>query len=307
MTVLDANAPWFALALALVLDVIVGDPPNRFHPVAWFGSLANVAKRRLFQPAGPPLEQLLAGTLGTLALIMVAVGLPMMALIALPFAKALLAALLLKASFALRALVAAGARMRHALQASDLDAARAGLGHLCSRSPDDLAPQELAGATIESLAENLSDSFVAPLFYFALFGLPGALAYRAANTLDAMFGYRGKYEWFGKTPARLDDLLNLVPARLTALLLLIAGRLLGHPAARAIGIWRRDCRKTPSPNAGHPMAMMAGLLNVQLDKRGVYALGDAGSPAGPQEISQAIRIMQAAAALFALALLVSLW
>ena len=115
-------------------------------------------------------------------------------------------------------------------------------------------------------------SVVAPLFFLACFGLPGAVAYRAINTLDAMIGYRGRYEWLGKAAARLDDLANLVPARLSVLFLFAAGsgsRRLGA----ALGVWSRDHARTESPNAGHPMAMAAGLLGVRLDKPGHYVLG----------------------------------
>ena len=143
--------------------------------------------------------------------------------------------------------------------------------------PRRLAPglrRELAGAAIESLTENTSDSVVAPLFYYVLFGLPGAVFYRAANTLDAMVGYHGRFEYLGKAAARLDDLLNLIPARLTALGLAFAGLLAeARRDAAASQVWWRDRGATESPNAGHPMAMGAGLLRVQLDKRDAYVLG----------------------------------
>src|SRR5258707_3875514 len=124
--------------------------------------------------------------------------------------------------FALRGLGREAQRMRDALAAGSLDEARERLRSLCSRDPSALDASALVAGTIESVAENASDSFVAPLFWFALLGLPGAVFYRAANTLDAMIGYHGKYEWLGKTAARLDDALNFVPARITAGLLLAA-------------------------------------------------------------------------------------
>jgi adenosylcobinamide-phosphate synthase len=133
-------------------------------------------------------------------------------------------------------------------------------------------------ATIESVAENASDSFVAPLFWFALLGLPGAVFYRAVNTLDAMIGYRGKYEWLGKTAARLDDALNFVPARITAGLLLAAAWLQRRDVRRAMRILARDGSRTETPNAGRPMAAMAGVLGVELTKPGHYRLGDPREP-----------------------------
>jgi adenosylcobinamide-phosphate synthase len=175
--------------------------------------------------------------------------------------------------FALRGLGRAGEAMRDALAADDLARARFCLRSLCSRDPSELSAAELAGATIESLSENASDSVVAPLLYFALFGLPGVLLYRAANTMDAMVGYRGRFEFLGKVAARVDDLLNLVPARLTALLLVLAGLSLRLNVRAGLRVWWQDRAKTESPNAGHPMAMAAGLLGVQLDKRACYVLG----------------------------------
>src|SRR5207302_5219298 len=139
-------------------------------------------------------------------------------------------------------------------------AARAALRALGGRDASQLDGEALVAGAIQSLAENASDSFVAPLFYYLLAGVPGAVAYRAVNTLDAMIGYRGKYEALGKAAARLDDLANLVPARLTAGLLLLAGWLGGRDVAAGWRVLRRDGAKTPSPNGGRPMAVMAGLL-----------------------------------------------
>jgi adenosylcobinamide-phosphate synthase len=153
----------------------------------------------------------------------------------------------------------------------------------------------VAAGAVESLAENASDSVVAPLFFFALFGLPGALAYRAINTADAMVGYRGAYEYLGKAAARLDDLANFIPARLCAALLLVAGTVDGLDGTRGWRILGRDGGKTASPNAGRPMAAMAGLLGVRLTKPGHYALGDDLTPPGPETIGRAFKVVRKAA------------
>jgi len=162
---------------------------------------------------------------------------------------------------------------------------------LCSRDPAELDEEALLAATVESLAENASDSFVAPLFYFLLFGIPGAIAYRAINTLDAMVGYRGPFEALGKASARLDDVANWVPARLTAALFLLAGWVTGRDVRGGWRVFRRDRAKTPSPNGGRPMAMMAGLLGVRLDKQDVYSLGDQDNPVVPMTVRQAWRVV----------------
>jgi adenosylcobinamide-phosphate synthase len=135
---------------------------------------------------------------------------------------------------------------------------------------------------------------VAPLFYYALFGLPGAVAYRAVNTLDAMIGYRGRYEYLGKAAARLDDVLNFIPARMTAALLLVAGAMTRARVRDGWRILRRDGAATESPNAGRPMATMAGLLGVRLDKVGHYRLGDPMAPITAATIRTAWRIVAVA-------------
>jgi adenosylcobinamide-phosphate synthase len=202
---------------------------------------------------------------------------------------------LLKPLFAIRALRDAAFLVRDALTAGDVDLARTRLASLCSRNAGNLEPPALIAATVESIAENASDSIVAPFFFFALAGLPGAAFYRAANTLDAMIGYRGRYEWVGKTAARLDDLLNLLPARLTSLLFLLVAPLAGGNLRHGLAILWRDGGRTESPNAGRPMAAMAGLLGIQLEKSGHYRLGDATRPIEARDITRAWCIVSGAA------------
>jgi adenosylcobinamide-phosphate synthase len=143
-------------------------------------------------------------------------------------------------------------------------------------------------SAIESLAENLSDSWVAPLFWFTLGGLPAAALYRFANTADAMWGYRGRFEWAGKWAARADDVLSYVPARITALLIAAA-------APASIRGLRREAAITPSPNSGWPMSMMALALGVRLSKPTVYALNASGRPPGPRDLARCIAIGSRAA------------
>jgi adenosylcobinamide-phosphate synthase len=307
------------MALALALDRLFGEPPNALHPVAWMGRL--IARLTALAPRFGPRRQLLAGALIALAVptLTTVAGVILMRLTGTHALLALLLGVVLfKTLFALRALGDAARTMRDALPdiatgdaaavPPDLSAARRALSSLCSRPAGALQPPALIAATIESLAENLSDSLVAPLFYYALFGLPGALAYRAVNTLDAMIGYHGRYEYLGKASARLDDLLNLIPARFTAGCLLLAGALTGWPAASGWRTLRRDGGRTESPNAGRPMAAMAGLLGVVLEKDGHYRLGDATRPTTRPLIDQAWAITRTAAviAAFASALLLLL-
>jgi adenosylcobinamide-phosphate synthase len=279
---------------ALAVDLVFGEPPARFHPVVWMGRLQTALRRRA--PVGPA-AAFLWGTL------MAVVG-PLLfggcAWVALRqcngLVRLLVGIFLLKSAFAVRALATAGWKVSRPLAAGQLDVARAALGGLVSREPLTLTPPLVAAAAVESVAENCSDSIVAPLLFFALAGVPGALAYRAINTLDAMIGYRGELEWLGKAAARLDDLANLLPARATALLLALAAPLGGGSVRSALSIWARDRRLTESPNAGHPMAAMAGALGLELEKRGHYRLGAGLRPPAPTDIDRAVRIMLGAAA-----------
>ena len=258
--------------LAGLLDALFGEPPNALHPVAWLGRLIAALDRRC--PRGGSRRELAWGVLLVAITVAVtaAVGVALaLTLGHLPWWLALpLGAAALKIAFSLRGLVAAGHTVQRALE-TDTEAARAGLLALVSRSRDLETPQ-IASAAIESLAENLTDSVVAPLLYFALFGLPGALVYRAVNTMDAMVGYHGSYEHLGKPAARLDDVANWLPARLTGLLLVaLAGvRQRGSAAWAAL---RTQRRRSSSPNKLWTIAPMAGALDVQLEKPGAYVVG----------------------------------
>jgi adenosylcobinamide-phosphate synthase len=259
------------LAAAALLDVAVGEPPNVVHPVVWMGRATTWLVARA--PRHGAIAQLAAGA--AIAVVVPATFAAGAAL-AVAYAPALVVGTwLLKSSAAGRALGRAGVDVARPLERGDLGGGRAALRSLCSRDPARLDAPQVAAAAVESVAENTSDSVVAPLFYYALFGVPGAVAYRAVNTLDAMIGYRGRYEYLGKAAARLDDVLNWIPARLTAALLLVAGALSGARVRDGWRILRRDGGATESPNAGRPMATMAGLLGVRLDKVGHYRLGDA--------------------------------
>ncbi|HSM94231.1 MAG TPA: adenosylcobinamide-phosphate synthase CbiB [Anaeromyxobacteraceae bacterium] len=302
-----ALLPLLPLPLAFALDALAGEYPNRLHPVVWMGKTIGALER--LAPSRGRAAQVAWGA-AVAALVPAAFAAAAWGLLALlgPWPLAALAAevLLLKATFALRALGAAAADVRAALERGDLPSARCGLRSLCSRDPSSLSGAQVAAAAVESVAENLSDSLVAPLFWYAVAGLPGAVAYRAINTLDASIGYRGRYEWLGKASARLDDLANLVPARLTAALLLVAGALVGGRPREGLRVLLRDGGRTESPNAGRPMAAMAGLLGVELEKLDHYRLGDPSVPVDAATIARAWVVTRAAAAMAVLLALLPL-
>ncbi len=286
-----------ALLLAALADLAFGEPPNRLHPVAWFGALVAAVERRA--PGGSPARQLLYGAGLAAGGVGLAAGLSWAAARVAErgaWARLLADTVLLKSAFSLRMLAGEAARVQRLLEAGDLPAARRALRALVSRDPSGLDERLAAAAAIESVAENLSDSVVAPLLYAVLGGPGAALAYRAVNTLDAMVGYRGQYEYLGKAAARLDDLLNLAPSRLAALLLVATAGLLGFDVRRAWTTAWRDHGRTASPNAGWPMAAMAGALGRRLEKVDHYTLGDGPAPQ-PADIARALRLYTGAAAL----------
>lgn len=287
---------WLA---ALVLDALAGEPPPAIHPVVSAGRLIAALERRAPAPPGAALRH-------GLALVALPVGLALaggwlaerLRQAPLRFAATLW---LLKSSFALRGLIGAGRRAEAALARGDPAGARVELSALVSRPTDTLDEAHLASAIVESLAENLSDSYVAPLCWYALGGLPASLAYRVVNTADAMVGYHGRYEYLGKPAARLDDVANLVPARLTAAALVVAAPLAGGSARGALRVLRRDRRRTESPNAGWPMAAAAGALGVWLEKPGVHRLGGGGRTPSVDDTAAARRLVLVAAGLVTLA------
>ena len=292
----------YLLALAVLIDLLVGEPPARFHPTVWIGRTVALADR-LSPREGR--RGLVAGALVVLAVTTLWAGAAYFAGWGLreahSLAYILAGAALLKTTFAVRMLHRVAARVRRLLVQDDMDQVRANMASLVSRDTSQLTAEQATSATVESVSENMADSFIGPWLAFAFFGLPGAFAYRAINTLDSMIGYHGAYEYLGKATARLDDLINLMPARLCGLLLVAASFLL--PGQRGAGAWRimwRDRRQTESPNAGWSMSGMAGALGVQLEKvspQGGYRLGDPTRPLEPRDITRSIQSMYLVAAL----------
>ena len=298
--VLDAAA----LLLAAGLDRLLPEPPARLHPVVWTGRAISVMER-----AAPrrPAPAFLFGCAIVIVVVGVSAGASWLAMSALaglhPLAYVLGAAVLLRTTFTVRGLSAAAERTRHTLGDGRLDAARDSLRSLVSRDPTDLSSPLVAASAIESVAENTTDSYIGPWLAFALFGVPGAVAYRAINTLDSMVGYRGKYEYLGKAAARLDDATNFVPARLSMLLLLACGAPARLSVRRGWSIMLRDRVRTASPNAGVTMSAMAGLLGTRLEKPGHYCLGEEMREPGSEDIGAAIRVAEYSAMLGVIATL----
>ena len=285
------------LSIALFLDLLFGDPPNAFHPTAWMGSLIAFFTNHAPKNKKASIQFMFGGMivlLGGLILGTIGWGLELLIRdLTLPF-YVFLGGIFVKSTFTLRGLVSVSNQIVKAFQNNDLEEARhLASWHLVSRDTTLLNASHVSAAAIESVAENTSDSIVAPIFYFLLFGLPGALIYRFVNTSDAMLGYRDeKREWLGKAPARIDDFLNILPARLTALLFFLAAPLSSCDIKNAVAIWRTDRYKTASPNAGHPMSAAAGGLGIKLEKVDCYILGQDGQQPQPSDLMKMVRLTQ---------------
>lgn len=262
-----------AMLLALLVDRLFGEPAARVHPVVAMGRYLSAFESMLLSlsPKRAFVAGALAWGLGAAIVVALAQGIeallwqwlnPSVSLVA-ALALSLALGVLLKPLLAWRMLEREVAAVERAL-AHGIGPARAQVARLVSRDTATLDTAEVRETAIETLAENLNDSVIAPLFWFALAGLPGAALYRFANTADAMWGYRGRWEWAGKWTARADDLLSWLPARLTALALM--------PVPARWCALRHEARRTPSPNGGWPMGAMALVLGVRLGKPGVYAL-----------------------------------
>ncbi len=281
------------MAAAVLIDAVLGDPSSRFHPVAWMGSWIGIVRKHA--PRRGAMASFLYGaaSIGGSASLLGLIGRWLSAGLQRWRLGWLAEGAVLSLLIAWRDLMRAGGAVARPLEEGDLAEARRQLGwHLVSRDVSELDEGLVAAATVESLAENSSDSVAAPLFWYAIGGLPAALAYRFVNTADAMLGYRdAEREWLGKSAARADDVLNIVPARLTALLI-VAGAALGEGnAGRAWQVWRGEAAKTASPNAGQPMSAAAGALEVELEKVGHYRLGEGLRRPGASDIWRASRLM----------------
>ena len=293
----------FIFVFAFLIDVAFGEYPDRIHPTIGIGKLISFFRRKAKHP-NPKIEKT-NGVLMAL-IIMFVVALPVYALLLvlrmLPYGEILyifVGALLFKATFSISGMGQYTKPIAKALKNNDLNEARKWLPYIVRRDPNTLDERKIISAAVESIAESTTDGITAPFFFFALFGVPGAFAYRVINTLDSMVGYKNEqYKNIGWFSAKLDTITNYIPARLTAHLMVASSYLLRQDAGESWRILQRDKHKTASPNAGYTISAMAGALNIQLEKQGHYKLGDDHGTISPDDISKALKIMTLTAALF---------
>ncbi len=297
------TAAWWMLPVAYALDRLLGDPRWLPHPVIGMGKaiqrveagIRRLVKPRAYRAAGLLLPLIVAG--GSFALTWAALCL--LAGIS-PWLAAACEALLIWTTIAAKGLRDAGMEVCGHLLRGDLPAARRSLGMIVGRDTERLEPPEIARGAVETVAENIVDAVVSPLFFALLGGAPLAMAYRAVNTLDSMVGYKNdKYIHLGWASARLDDIANYIPARLTALLLIAASWCLRWDAAGAWRAVRRDASSHPSPNSGYPEAAVAGALGIRLGGENWYHgvksfrayMGEKTRELEPDDIPRTARLM----------------
>lgn len=289
-----------AMLLAIAIDACFGEP-RRVHPLVAFGRLAGWTERRLYldrRRAG-----VLAWSLAVVPLVAIAWFLVHALALVSSWTASAISSVTLYLTIGLRSLGEHASSVAGALDADDLDAARNAVAQLVSRDTALLDGERVAAAATESVLENGNDAVFGALFWFAVLGAPGAVLYRLANTLDAMWGYRTlRYERFGWAAARIDDVLNYVPARLTALTYALLG-----DRRRALRCWRLQASQWDSPNAGPVMAAGAGALGVRLGGSAPYhgvckerpILGE-GVGASASSITRALHLVRSGTALWLL-------
>lgn len=308
-----------AVALAFLLDLALGDPPGWPHPVNLMAWVAGVLTRLWHRPQRPRWDRL-AGLLTTGLVVggtWVAATLLLRLLAPWPYLALLVNVWLLQSTLATRGLAAAGAQVYRALRSADLPAARHHLSALVGRDTAPLGEAEIVRAVVESVAENSVDGVISPLFFAFLGGAPLALAFKAASTLDSLYGYRRPpWTFYGWASARLDDILNFIPARLGAILLGLAAALGGLNPVGALKTWLAQGRQHPSPNSGQPEAAMAGALGISLGGPSQYegrtevrpSLGLSRRPLTPDRITEARRLLYLTATLgLGVGLILSAW
>jgi adenosylcobinamide-phosphate synthase len=308
----------FVLVLAILLDLILGDPsPNspekyafRLHPTVLMGKFAQALESHFKSPN--PKTAKLKGVLLALTVILVFslpvyFGLWAIYTFISYLIYAFFAIILLKLTICIKLETDWAKAAAKAIDSGDIEEAKK-YAHFSRREAKDLTGEQISSAVIESMAENLIDFRLSPILSYALFGVTGAIAFRAINTLDGMVGFKDtEHLYTGWFSANLDTIVNYIPARLTAILITLSSALLGKDYKNAWKIARRDNAKTPSRNHGWPMAAMAGALAVQLEKPGQYVLGDQTETLSANKILQAVRIRNMAMILCVLLSLPIIW
>ena len=294
------------VGFALVLDLAFGDPKNRYHPTAWIGGL--IAK---LTPLGQNQNQKLE-KMGGIFVVTIPIGIVVSLLLILDLGislistdwitlvvSVLMGALLLKTTIAIKGMERYALAVVESLEMNNLDSARDNLSMIVKRNTSNLDKNHVISGVLESVSENTVDGITGPLFYYAIFGLPGAFVYRIINTADSMIGYKTEiFKNLGWFAATCDTILNYIPSRLTGLIMIISAAILQNNWKESYKTMIRDGKKTESPNAGYPMAALAGALGTKFEKVNHYKLGNGELILTKEHVHSAISIMKLTSVLF---------
>ena len=268
---------------AIILDFAFGDPKNKYHPTAWIGKII-----------------IITSMIVVLSLFILDVGISLLTTDWMTILISItIGAILLKSTIAIRGMERYALAVMDSLDDDNLDLARTNLSMIVKRNTQNLDKNHIISGVLESVSENTVDGITGPLFYYALFGLPGAFVYRVINTADSMIGYKTDiFKNIGWFAATCDTVLNYIPSRLTGLMMIISSAFLQHNWKDSYKIMMRDGKKTASPNAGYPMAALAGALETKFEKLNHYNLGDVESTLTKKHVKSAIAIMKISSLLF---------
>ena len=294
------------IGFAILIDLIFGDPKNRYHPTAWIGTL--IAKLTTITKNQNSTFEKIGGTIMIITISSVVVlllfGLNFgISLISVDYISLILSvvigALLLKTTIAIRGMEKHAISVLDSLESNDLDLARNYLSMIVKRNTTKLDKNHVLSGVLESISENTVDGITGPMFYYAFFGLFGAFVYRIINTADSMVGYKNDiFKNLGWFTAKCDTILNYIPSRLTGLMMVISAAILQNNWRNSYKVMIRDGKKTESPNAGYPMAALAGALETKFEKINHYKLGDGEITLTRDHVLSAIKIMKLTSILF---------
>jgi adenosylcobinamide-phosphate synthase len=294
------------IGFAILIDLIFGDPKNRYHPTAWIGTLiakfTPLAKHQnsIFEKIGGVLIIVIISSIVILLLLSLDFGISLIFTDYISLVVSVLVGImLLKSTIAIRGMEKHAINVLESLENNNLNMARNHLSMIVKRNTTNLDKNHVLSGVLESISENTVDGITGPMFYYAFFGLPGAFFYRIVNTADSMIGYKNDlFKNLGWFTATCDTILNYIPSRLTGLMMIISAAILHNNWRHSYKIMMRDGKKTESPNAGYPMAALAGALETKFEKINHYKLGDGEIILTKQHVISAINIMKLTSVLF---------
>ena len=294
------------IGFAICLDLIFGDPKNRYHPSAWIGNI--ISKMTLLTKNTDPKIEKLLGTFIILIPVSIVTGLLLILDLGISLISTdwitivvsiLVGIILFKTTIAIRGMERYSLAVVDSLENDNLDSARVNLSMIVKRNTKNLDKNHVISGVLESISENTVDGVTGPLFYYALFGIIGAFVYRIVNTADSMIGYKTElFKNIGWFAATCDTILNYIPSRLTGLIMIFSAAILQNNWRESYKIMLRDGKKTESPNAGYPMAALAGALETKFEKLDHYSLGNIETALTKKHVLSAIRIMKLTSVLF---------